>query len=191
MDSNQFNGSETSSYTQPVNPYVVHQEALSQNPYAQIQEVSVNNPYAENNQYAGNNPYAVNNPYTNNNQQTVNNPYANNNQLSVNNPYTYTSGWMNNNSTGYYVPASGTTPVPVSSDGMGLAIAGMVCGIVSDVFCCTWIFALVIAIVGLILSIAALVRNSKGKGMAVAGVVCSAVGIVLFVLFTIFAYLDI
>ena len=81
--------------------------------------------------------------------------------------------------------------MPVSSDGMGLAIAGMVCGIVSDVFCCTWIFGLIIAIVGLILSIAALVRNSKGKGMAVAGVVCSAVGIVLFVLFTVFAYLDI
>lgn len=179
MDSNQFNGSETSSYTQPVNPYEVQQKNILQNPYAQRQEVSVNNPYAENNQYTGNNPYAANNPYTNNNQPPVTNPY------------TYTSGWMNNNSTGYYVPAPGTTPVPVSSDGMGLAIAGMVCGIVSDVFCCTWIFALIIAIVGLILSIAALVRNSKGKGMAVAGVVCSAVGIVLFVLFTIFAYLDI
>ena len=98
---------------------------------------------------------------------------------------------MNNNSTGYYVPAPGATPVPVPSDGMGLAIAGMVCGIVSDVFCCTWIFALIIAIVGLILSIAALVRNSKGKGMAIAGAVCSMVGIVLFVLFTIMAYLDI
>ena len=155
MDNNQFNSSETSSYTQSVNPYEMQQNAVLQNSYAQAQDVSANNPY------------------------------------EANNPYTYTSGWMNNNSIGhYYVPASGTAPVPVTSDGRGLAIAGMVCGIVSDVFCCTWIFALIIAIVGLILSIAALVRNSKGKGMAVAGVVCSAVGIVLFVLLTIFAYLD-
>ena len=67
----------------------------------------------------------------------------------------------------------------------GLSIAGMVCGIVGLVLSlatCTWIFGIILDVIGLILSGVAL-NNCKqgkadGKGMAVAGLVTSIVGIV-------------
>ena len=65
--------------------------------------------------------------------------------------------------------------------GMGLAIAGMVLGILSIVCCCFSPFNVIFAIIGLILSIVSLIQKKPGKGMAIAGIICSAVAIVFLV----------
>ncbi len=65
---------------------------------------------------------------------------------------------------------------PVQEPGKGLAIAGMVCGIVS--FLC---FPLITGILGIIFGA---VAKSKGcrSGMATAGIICGAIGIALWIL---------
>jgi len=67
----------------------------------------------------------------------------------------------------------------------GLSIAGMVCGIVGLVLSlatCTWIFGIILDVIGLALSGVALNNCKQGKadgrGMAIAGLVTSLVGIV-------------
>lgn len=67
--------------------------------------------------------------------------------------------------------------VPEPEDGPGFAIAGMVCGILSILCCCVWYVGLVLAIVGLVLSIISLKQHKPGRGMAIAGVICSAIGL--------------
>lgn len=66
-------------------------------------------------------------------------------------------------------------------NGRGLAIASMVLGIVSCVFCWVWYIVIPAGVVGLILGI---VFKKKGgqSGMATAGVICSIVGLALVVL---------
>lgn len=68
------------------------------------------------------------------------------------------------------------------SDSKALAIAGMVCGIVSVVLvCCLTPVAILCAIAGIVLSIIAL-RKKQSKGMAIAGIITSAVGILLSII---------
>ena len=55
----------------------------------------------------------------------------------------------------------------------GLAIASMVCGLVSIVFVWNiffWFFHLIEAIVGIVLGIISLSQKKDGKGMAIAGI---------------------
>ena len=62
---------------------------------------------------------------------------------------------------------------------VGLAVAGMVLGIVALVFsCCFPYITFVCALVGCILSGVSLAKHKGGKGMAVAGLVCSIIGLV-------------
>lgn len=65
----------------------------------------------------------------------------------------------------------------------GLAIAGMVIGIVSVALFFLNIFAAIIGVVGLILSLVGLNKSKQmggvGRPMAITGVITSAVGIVL------------
>ena len=65
----------------------------------------------------------------------------------------------------------------------GMAIAGMVLGIVGIVFACCRGFGIVAAIPGLIFSILSKKKiaqtGQKGSGQALAGIICSAIGIVL------------
>lgn len=61
----------------------------------------------------------------------------------------------------------------------GLAIGGMVLGIISLVCCCTGWIGIVVGIVGLVLSIISIVKKKGGKGMAIAGIICAAIGLVL------------
>ena len=71
--------------------------------------------------------------------------------------------------------------VPQKTPGNGAAVASMVCGILSIVFC--WCYG----IVGLILGIIALAMYSKSKrlngglviGMATAGLVCGIIGSII------------
>ena len=81
---------------------------------------------------------------------------------------------------GYYVPEE---PNP------GMAVAGMICGILSIVCCCTWYIRLPLAVVGIILSSMALAQDKPGKGMAATGLFCSVVGIVISVYMIIFMFI--
>ena len=66
--------------------------------------------------------------------------------------------------------------------GKGLAIAGMICGIVSVVFFWSGYFSLILAIVALVFGIVSLVKKSEGKGMAIAGVATGGVGFIASIL---------
>ena len=80
-------------------------------------------------------------------------------------------------------------PAGGAGQGNGLAIAGMVLGIVGLVGLCIWWLGLPCAIVGLILSICAKKKaavTGTGGGMATAGIVTSVVALGLAVLGFIF-----
>jgi hypothetical protein len=59
----------------------------------------------------------------------------------------------------------------------GLAIAGMICGIIAVFTVCCWPLSILLAIAGGILSGVSL--KSRNRGMAIAGLVCSIVAAVL------------
>lgn len=78
-----------------------------------------------------------------------------------------------------YNPQNHTYVEPEQPKGSGLAIAGMVCGIVALVsVCCLWPLSIVLGIVGLVLSIIGLCKK-QSKGMSIAGIVTSGLGIFL------------
>lgn len=67
----------------------------------------------------------------------------------------------------------------------GLAVASMVCGIVSVVInCCivVWYLSIATAIVGIILGIVSIKGNKDGKGMAIAGIILSGVGFLIAII---------
>ena len=79
-------------------------------------------------------------------------------------------------------------PVQPVKDRKGFAIAGLVLGIVSVVFCClSWVDAIV-SIIAIVFSVLGL-KSSKNK-MAIAGVILGAVGLLLAIVF-LFVALDI
>ena len=90
--------------------------------------------------------------------------------------------------TAYGQPGAGGSGLPSVN---GLAVASMVLGIVSLVFCWCWYVGGVCALVGLPLGAVALSKISKGeadprpKGMAVAGIVCSIISIALIIVIVI------
>lgn len=61
--------------------------------------------------------------------------------------------------------------------GKGLAIAALICGIAGLVLCWVPFLGLILAIVGVVLGIIALVKKSN-KGMSIAGLICGAVGLI-------------
>ena len=63
--------------------------------------------------------------------------------------------------------------------GKGFAIASMVCGIASIVFCCFGYFGLILGIAGVVLGIISKKKTTEGSGMALAGIITGAVGGVL------------
>ena len=88
--------------------------------------------------------------------------------------------------------AQGPPPTGPSGQTNGLAIAGMVCGIVGLVGICIWWLGLPCAIVGLILSIMGRKKaraTGTGGGMAMAGIICSLIALGLVVLGIILARL--
>jgi len=86
---------------------------------------------------------------------------------------------------GSVVPAPGAPYPYPPPPGNGLAVAGMVCGIVGLVFCWVPVFGWIVAVVGIVLGAIGWSKANKGarnKGMAVAGVTCGVAGIVIGVL---------
>jgi hypothetical protein len=82
---------------------------------------------------------------------------------------------------GYYGPPQG---VPQKTN--GLAVAGMVLGIISLVFFWAGFFGMIIAVVAIILSSVGISQTNRngqaGKGMAIAGLTTSLVAVGLFVI---------
>lgn len=73
--------------------------------------------------------------------------------------------------------------------GNGKAVAGLVLGIASIVFCFLFFFDAVLVILGLVFSLIAMSETkapgTSGRGMAVAGLICSIVGAALATLLTV------
>lgn len=94
-------------------------------------------------------------------------------------PYLQNQGYQNP-----YNPNLYAMPTAQSSQGDGLAIAGLVLGIISIVLCWIPLFDLVIGIVGLILSLLGR-RSLSRRGLAIAGLVCSIIGLILSLIITV------
>lgn len=85
---------------------------------------------------------------------------------------------MAQNNMGYNV-----VPENAEKKNIGFAVASMVLGICSLVFCCClWFLSIPCAIVGVCLAGMSLRQNRGGKGMAVAGLVTSIVAIAFLVI---------
>lgn len=79
-------------------------------------------------------------------------------------------------------PAPG---VPAQRQGNGLAVAGMVLGIIALALFCAWYIAIPCAIVGLILSALGLKKSAvtgTGRGMAITGLVLSIIAVGLAII---------
>lgn len=63
----------------------------------------------------------------------------------------------------------------------GLAIASMVCGIISIVICCVWYLAAPLAIAAIVMGIINNVKQLGGKGMAIAGIITGVIGLLLVI----------
>lgn len=70
----------------------------------------------------------------------------------------------------------------VSGGNIGVAIASLVCGILSLVCCCLSWFSFILAVAAIVLGILTLVKKYDGKGMAIAGLVTAGIGIVVFII---------
>mgnify|MGYP002715331137 CR=1 FL=1 len=74
---------------------------------------------------------------------------------------------------------SSTENTGAGSNAKGLAIASMVCGILSLLCCCIWYIGGILAIVGLVLGIISIRKGTEGRGMAMAGIITSVLGLVI------------
>ena len=71
--------------------------------------------------------------------------------------------------------SGGVAPSEEKKSTSGLAVASMVCGILSIVGCCIWYMGIILAIVGLVLGI---ISQAKQKnGFSLAGIITSAFGL--------------
>ena len=62
-----------------------------------------------------------------------------------------------------------------------MAIASMVCGIVSIVICCCEYIAIPLGIVAVVLGVLSIKKGQGGKGMAIAGIVCGGVALAFII----------
>lgn len=105
-------------------------------------------------------------------------------KINYDNEYTSTYGatpTYNDNSTQYY--SSNPTTETVSGGNIGVAIASLVCGILSLVCCCLSWFSFVLAVAAIVLGIITIAKKYDGMGMAIAGIVTAAIGFIIFIVF--------
>ena len=151
-----------------------------------------NNPNNFNNNSGDNNysqnPYEPNganmnqNPYDNNGMNMNQNQFNNNGMNMNQSPYTDNGNFSQNYHYDNVPYATAVEPkeAPV------MAIVSLVLGILSIITCCFG-FGAIFGLVGIILSIVALVKK-KGTGFAIAGLVTSAIGF-LFGAYMCFGYI--
>lgn len=66
-----------------------------------------------------------------------------------------------------------------NGQGSGLAVASLVCGILSMVFCCVSFLGLILGVLAVVFGVIVLVSGSNGKGMAIAGILTGSIGFVI------------
>lgn len=74
------------------------------------------------------------------------------------------------------------TEAPTTQPGNGMAVAGLVLGIISIVLCIFTVVDMVIAILGIIfgaIGVSKANKGARGKGMAMAGLICGIAGLIL------------
>ena len=138
------------------------------NPYdQQPNQIQQGNPYDQQpNQIQQGNPYDQQ-P----NQIQQGNPYGQQpNQGQQGNPYEQQNYYSN-------IPQE-----PQKDKASGMAIASMVCGILSIVLCCVWYISIILSIVAITLGIINMIKKYGGKGMAIAGIITGSFGVVLSIL---------
>ena len=65
--------------------------------------------------------------------------------------------------------------------GKGLAIASMVCGILSIVLCCFTYVSVILSVVAIVLGIVSKKKTTEGSGMALAGIITGAAALLITV----------
>lgn len=147
-------------------------------------EQNMNRQYNQNMQ-AGQNPYTNPGPqYGQPSQNTYNQGYnPNMGQPNYNSPYMQNQ-YQNYGSPYPYNNGFNMQPEKKSS---GLSIASMVLGIISIVTFCYFIVSIPCGVLGLIFGIVAKSKGSGGQGMALAGIITSSIGLLITVLFMIYA----
>lgn len=114
----------------------------------------------------------------NNAQNQDYNSYQNQNYNNYQN-----NGYNNMNGTSgqqYYYGNEPATETP-----SGMAVAGLVLGILSMLCCCIWYVSAILGILALVFSIITVAKNKPGKGMAIAGIVCGAIGLLISIVIVI------
>jgi len=88
-------------------------------------------------------------------------------------------------------PVTYQTPPPNAQANQGMAIASLICGILSLVTFCGWYLSVPLGVVAIVLGQMAKGKVARGEGggggLAKAGVICGAIGVALSVLITILA----
>lgn len=74
---------------------------------------------------------------------------------------------------------------PATETPSGMAVAGLVLGILSMLCCCIWYVSAILGILALVFSIITVAKNKPGKGMAIAGIVCGAIGLLISIVIVI------
>lgn len=118
------------------------------------------------------------------NPNDMNNNNMNNNMNGGFNPNPMNNGGFNPNGMNGGFNPNGMNNM---GGGPGLAIASMVLGIVSVTICCGGWIGLIAAILAIILGGVALKKQTRGRGMGIAGVACGIVGVVFYLLWSVFA----
>jgi lysylphosphatidylglycerol synthetase-like protein (DUF2156 family) len=80
----------------------------------------------------------------------------------------------------------GHQPPPAQGGSVGLAIASMICGIISLICFCAWYISMPLAIIAIILGVIAKNQAERGqaggRGMALAGLICGSIGVLLAII---------
>ena len=122
--------------------------------------------------------------FDNNNQNELNNNFEQPEQNQGYQNYQKNQNYQNNGYNnmngggqgGYY------SNEPATETPCGMAIAGMVLGILSIVCCCIWYVSGILAILALIFSIITIVKKKTGRGMAIAGIICGSIGLIMAII---------
>lgn len=83
-------------------------------------------------------------------------------------------------------PPSAYQPEPAESSSQWLAVASLICGIISILSCCCWVLSGILAVVAIVLGIIAIKKNTPSRGMAIAGIATGGTGILLTIISIVF-----
>lgn len=171
---NDFDNNQNTDNTTPVEPTPGYTTAGSSE--STVETVNVNSNYQDNTSVYGSYSYQDNNSNSGS--------YNYQGDISNNSNYNYQGNTSNSGNFNYQDNTAQYYTTPVYTDNYnqqgestpGFAIASLILGIISILFCCCWGGGIVFAVPGIIMGLSA---NKKTKtGVGTAGIICSIVGAV-------------